>query len=154
MAEEIDQLSVDSSLGQKLTALQALKEQVQTLSEKYEKDQAAVIEALRKAGHERFELDTPFTSIKGTVVAAERVYYDAEGLEGDLDEETWEKVTKRVLDTEKLEALVVAGIIPIETVDMHSEVKVNKPHIRFTVKKKSAVKKPKAKRQRTRATVL
>lgn len=151
---ELNEVSGESVLGRKLVEVADLKTQIAELTEKFEKKQQECIEALRTSGSDRFEVQTAFLTLTGTVVAAERVVYDSEGLENDLSPEDWERVTKRVLDTDKLEAMVVAQVIPIEAVDAHTEVKVNKPYLRIKATKKRSVAKRRAKKQTVRATVI
>lgn len=108
-------------------------------------------------------------TVTGTVVRAERVVIDAEALEKALDKRLWEKVTKRVLDNNLLEAHVTTGAIDEQVVAACTEIKQNKPYVKVggdkpTVtgleqvqtinnegKEKAAVKRVKAKRAATKA---
>lgn len=154
MSTESEVLAPESKLGKRLAALAAMKEQANVLEAQILKDQAELVILLEKAGHDRFSIDTSYSVVKGVVVRAERVIYDAEGLRDDLTDDQWDKCTKTVLDTSLLEACVAAKVIPIETVAAHSEVKPNKAYIKLGIKKKNLVKKPSAVKRNIRATVI
>ena len=70
--------------------------------------------------------------IKGTLVQAERVVTSETELEKLVTVQMWNKITKRVLDKEKLEAMVVVGKISAATIASASEVKQNKAYVRVT----------------------
>lgn len=71
-------------------------------------------------------------TVKGTVVAAERVIIDADRLKGQLGPKLWDKVSIRVLDKGLLEAHVTTKVVDENVVASCSEVKANKPYVRIS----------------------
>lgn len=72
------------------------------------------------------------TSIKGTLVKAERVIIKEDDLKANIGSAKWKKVTREVLDKAKLEAAVAMGIVDADDVAAASEIVQNKPFVKVT----------------------
>lgn len=100
---------------------------------KAQTDEVAVLEARVIAGmHSAKQSSVSVSGIKGTLVEAERVIIHEDQLQSALGATWWKKVTKPVLDKEKLEAFVATGQIDASVVAQASELKPNKPYVRIT----------------------
>lgn len=117
-----------------LVQLAAIKAQIDALTEQKNVIETALCDALVAAGKKSTSITLADTGdqIKGTLVAVQRVVYDEERLKKALGSKVWPKVVKEVLDKEKLEANIVAGVIDAVTVASCTEVKDNKPYVKIS----------------------
>lgn len=72
--------------------------------------------------------------IKTTRVQQERLHFHEAGLKKTLGSKMWNKVTKRVLDQDKLVARIQSGDIDEADVAKNTETTLNRPYVKFTVK--------------------
>ena len=100
--------------------------------------QADVIATLDAEEQKTFRYETddgrPVTM---TRVQAEKMHVKEKGLKKALGAKAWNKVTKRVLDEDKLMAAIQDEVIDITTVAKHTEYIPNRPFVRFTVRGKT-----------------
>lgn len=116
-----------------LLVLANIKAAQDALKVQHEQMQARLIEALDKQGKDKIAAtSSDGRTVKGSVVRAEKVVIDQAALEAALPAKVWEKVTKRVLDNDLLEAHVATKAIKEEVVAACSEVRQNKPYVRVS----------------------
>lgn len=115
------------SLETDFVSLAKAKEQAKALATSIADQEAKLIAKMDAAGLDRISAGD---GLDGTLVRAERVVIDPAELEARLTKPQWAKVTRLVLDNEKLEAMVVVGAIKPDVIAAASEVKVNKPYLR------------------------
>ena len=100
--------------------------------------QAEVISVLDQEEQKSFRYETedgrPVTM---TRVQAEKMHVKEKGLKKALGSKAWAKVTKRVLDEDKLMAAIQDEVIDITTVAKHTEYIPNRPFVRFNVRAKT-----------------
>lgn len=72
--------------------------------------------------------------IKGTRIEAEVANVDYTKLQTLVSPVQWEKITKRVVDTDLLQAAIDTGEISADTIASCTEITTRKPYIKFTVK--------------------
>ena len=100
--------------------------------------QAEVIAVLDQEEQKSFRYETddgrPVTM---TRVQAEKMHIKEKGLKKALGAKAWAKVTKRVLDEDKLMAQIQDEKIDVTTVAKHTEYIPNRPFVRFTVRAKT-----------------
>ena len=113
-----------------LYKLAKAKEDVASLAKTIALLEIEVVTAMELAGLDKIAL--PGDTIKGTLVKAIRVVTDYDALEKLLTPAQWKRVTKSVLDKEKLEAEIVVGRIEASVIASVSEEKENKPYVRIT----------------------
>lgn len=109
----------------KKDALKALEAEVHEL-------QTSVISALDEAEQKTFRYKAPDgAAVTVTRVQVEKLIINEGTLHRALGAKMWPKVTKRVLDEEKLISLIALGEIDDVLVAKHSEKKKNKPFVRI-----------------------
>jgi hypothetical protein len=110
---------------------------IKALEDELAKQKAAVQEslvtALKAVGQKTASATTDNgDSIKGTLVEAQRVTYDEDRLKKALGAPVWKKVTKQVLDKQKLEAEITVGAVDPNVVAGCASVADNKPYVKVT----------------------
>ena len=119
--------------GNDVIRLAEIKQAIDLLAEEKAVVEARIIETMTVAQAKSSVTPAPWGGkVVATVVAAERVVINEESLKKALGAATWGKVTKQVLDKDKLEAHVATGAIPATTVAACSETKENKPYVRLS----------------------
>ena len=118
------------SLDRDFISLAKAKEEAVVLAKRIAELELVVIAAMDAAHLDKFA--SPNDAVKGTLVKAMRVVTDYDALEKLLSPAQWKRVTKPVLDKEKLEAEIVVGRIDASVVASVSEEKPNKPYLRIT----------------------
>lgn len=111
-----------------LISLARLNEQITRLKAEKDAIQAMVVEAMKEAGQKTMSA----SGVHGTLVESTVVEIDADRLKGELSAPMWKRVTKTVLDKEKLEAHVATGDIDPNVVASCSEEKPRAPYIRLS----------------------
>lgn len=112
-----------------LMRLARIKVEQKALAEELEKVQADLLTNMTAEGVDKIEFEYDDTEYKGTAIYGQNVVYDVPSLESSVTQEQWDMVTKKVLDTEKLEAAVTIGAISADIVATCSEVKDKKPYV-------------------------
>jgi hypothetical protein len=118
-----------------LASLRLAKDKLATAEEDVQELQKALVEDMKKTGDFKVRTAVGGESITGTLVEASRIVVDEPGLKKALGAARWGKVTKAVLDKDKLEHEIAAGGIDPNVVAAHSEEVPNKPYIRITARK-------------------
>jgi hypothetical protein len=117
-----------------LVRLAAVKHALDELGKQKNDIEARLVGTMKAGGLAAVDTTVEGESCSGTLVEAERVVYDQDALEAALDTSQWIGVTKTVIDTERLEAAVVTGLVDEQVVAKCSEVKTNKPYVKVTNK--------------------
>lgn len=120
------------SLQTDLLVLANLREQISALTEQKALVEETIMATMTKAGQKTATLTVAGATMKATVVAGQRVVIDEGKIKSALDPKTWKKVTRVVLDKDKLEAAVALGEVDTNTVAACSEVKDVKPYVKVT----------------------
>lgn len=111
-----------------LIALARMKKELSEMA-----DEVAELEANLVAGMKAKKVHTVTADdLKGTLVEATRIVIDDDILEKEVGPAMWKKITKPVLDKEKLEAYIATGQIDTDLVARCSIEKANKPYVRVT----------------------
>ena len=118
------------SLESDFLKLARAKESAAELAKTIAELELAVIAEMTKVGVTNVSVSDD--AIKGTLVRVTRVVINDEQLETALGATVWNKVIKKVLDKEKLEAMIVVGKIDASVVAAASEEKINKPFVKIT----------------------
>ena len=118
------------SLESDFLKLAKAKESAAELAKTIAELELAVIAEMTKVGVTNVSVSDD--AIKGTLVRVTRVVINDEQLETALGATVWNKVIKKVLDKEKLEAMIVVGKIDASVVAAASEEKINKPFVKIT----------------------
>ena len=118
------------SLESDFLKLAKAKESAAELAKTIAELELAVIAEMTKVGVTNVSVSDD--AIKGTLVRVTRVVINDEQLETALGATMWNKVIKKVLDKDKLEAMIVVGKIDATVVAAASEEKVNKPFVKIT----------------------
>ena len=118
------------SLESDFLKLAKAKESAAELAKTIAELELAVIAEMTKVGVTNISVSDD--AIKGTLVRVTRVVINDEQLETALGATMWNKVIKKVLDKDKLEAMIVVGKIDASVVAAASEEKVNKPFVKIT----------------------
>jgi hypothetical protein len=69
---------------------------------------------------------------KATVVRPTRLHIDEERLHSHLDEDVWDRITRRVVDKDKLESAVSLDLVDAELVADCTDERPTKPYIKVT----------------------
>ena len=117
------------SLESDFLKLAKAKESAAELAKTIAELELAVIAEMTKVGVTNVSVSDD--AIKGTLVRVTRVVINDEQLETALGATVWNKVIKKVLDKEKLEAMIVVGKIDASVVAAASEEKINKPFVKI-----------------------
>lgn len=118
------------SLESDFLKLAKAKESAAELAKTIAELELAVIAEMTKVGVTNISVSDD--AVKGTLVRVTRVVINDEQLETALGATVWNKVIKKVLDKEKLEAMIVVGKIDASVVAAASEEKINKPFVKIT----------------------
>lgn len=133
----------ETKLQEALRDLAIIKEKIEDLGEEKAAVEETIVAALKATGQKTVTANNG--DLKGTLVEGSVITIDEEGLRKRLSAAQWKKVTKQVLDKERLEAEVVVGNIDAHEVAAVSTEKDRKPYIRvtgtFRTKKATAAKK-------------
>lgn len=131
-----DELLQGGRLDEALIELHTIRAQIKTLEGAKSQLEADVLDLMAEADIDGPRVvedgDSVFTA---TPVRPTRIVFDEPELEASLTKSQWEKVTKRVLDKDKLEAALQLGEIDFSVVDACSEEVANKPYVKFTDKR-------------------
>jgi hypothetical protein len=117
-----------------LVALRQAKVEAEAASNRVEELQAALIEEMKATGDPTVHTQLGGEAITGTLVEATRIKVDEAKLAKTLGADLWNKVTKKVLDKEKLEQQIAAGKVNPTDVAAVSEELPNKPYVKVTAK--------------------
>ena len=124
------------SLESEFLKLAHAKESAAELATTIAELELAVIAEMTKVGVTNVSVSDAIkgtvVAIKGTLVRVTRVVINDEQLETALGATMWNKVIKKVLDKDKLEAMIVVGKIDAAVVAAASEEKINKPFVKIT----------------------
>lgn len=121
-------VNVQSNLMQ----MAAIKSGQELLAAEYKRLEGEVADALRARGASTATVKEDGKQVKGTLVEGMRTIIHEEPLLKSLNAAQRKEVTKQVLDTEKLEAAVALGHIPMTTVAKASETKPVKPYVKIS----------------------
>lgn len=120
-----------SDVGSDIVRLAEIKQALTLLSEEKDLIEQQIIAGM--GGAKTTKVSTPWDgTITATVVRGERVIISEESLKKKIGATLWGKVTKQVLDKEKLEAHVATGAISATDVAACSETKENKPYVKVS----------------------
>lgn len=118
-----------------LIELAAVKAQQDMLATRKGEIEQNLVNALKSRGQSTVSTTLGSgATVKGTLVEGTRVTIDADRLKGALGAPLWKKVTKQVLDNEKLEAAVALGEVDPNVVAACSTEKDVKPYVRLSGK--------------------
>ena len=131
--EEIEEIAVSDEIIAMLTELDEIMEKAKELEARRIKLRDALTNELILTGNEKVELPD---GRKANVVQSERTQINETVLKKKLGPTVWKKVTKVVLDKDKLERLVDDGEVDITDVAEATVLIPNQPFIKFTGKKK------------------
>ena len=98
----------------------------------YAKAEEALVQIMQEHGVK----SVTGTEAKGTLIEGTRIVIDEAALKKRLGAGMWDKITKQVIDKEKLEARIAVGDIPATAVAVCSEEFPNKPYVRVTKARK------------------
>lgn len=115
-----------------LMALATIKSEIDALNQKKAEIEERMIAAMSKQGTKT--VTAQGGAVKGTLVAGTRITIDEDALKKALSAAQWKKVTKQVLDKERLEAHIVTGDVDPNVVAAASTEKDTKPYIRVSGK--------------------
>lgn len=118
------------TMQEDLLELARLKENITSLQEDYRELEAQLVSQLESAGNKSVSANNG--DLTGTVVRGTTLSYDEDGIKRSLGATLWKKVTKQVMDKEKLEAAIVVGDIDPNIIAQHTTEKDKKPYIRVT----------------------
>lgn len=118
------------SLQEDLKALAAAKERVKDWQDAVKEFEQLVIDGLKAAGQKSVSANNG--DLVGTLVEGSVIEIDPEGLKKALGPAMWKKVTKQVLDKEKLEAHIAIGDVDANVVAGVSKEKDRKPYVKVT----------------------
>lgn len=130
------------TMQEDLMELAQLKERQKDLAEQVFEAEKRLIDALESKGQKSVSANNG--DLTGTLVKGSTITINEESLKKALGAGLWKKVTKQVLDKERLEAHIVTGDIDPNVVAQHSTEKDRKPFIKVTGQfrpKKGAAKK-------------
>lgn len=119
-----------TSMQDYLLELARIKEAISNLNEEKLETECLLIEALEKKGQKSVTANNG--DITGTLVKGSTISIDEEKLKKSLGAALWKKVTKQVLDKERLEAHIVTGDVDANVVAAASTEKDRKPFIKVT----------------------
>jgi hypothetical protein len=147
---EYHSLDPDSRLAKLLIEAHETKMETERLGERYAQlvEQASTIAATLP---QHLEIVHDTALLRTTYITAETLQIDTDGLKNDLNEDQWDRCSKRVLDKELLEACVAAKVIGKEVVDAHSTLVPKRPYFLFKSSKRSMTKKQPVKRASAKA---
>ena len=120
------------SMQEDLLELARIKAQSEALAVQKAEVEARLAQDLRSKGQKTLTATVAGAEVKGTLVAPQRVTIDEQKIHDALDAKTWKKVTKQVLDTDKLEAAVALGDVDANVVAAASDIKDTKPYVKVT----------------------
>lgn len=123
-----------------LNDLAVIKEKIADLNEEKAGIEEVIVKGLQKSGNRT--VSTNNGDLRGTLVEGTTITIDADGLKKVLTAAQWKKVTKQVLDKERLEAEITVGNIDANTVAAVSTEKDSKPYIRVSGTFRSKKNKP------------
>lgn len=116
-----------------LLELAMLKTEQKALAIKVSEAEARLIGSLRQDGQKTASVVIPSgDAIKCTLVEPQTTVIDEERLKKSVQGTTWKKITKTVLDKEKLEAAVAIGMIDLNVVAAVSTIKDIKASVRLS----------------------
>lgn len=115
------------------------KEEQQRLEDEIANLQTDLIPYLERVKEDVVVMRTKDTEIKPTVVRGSRVIINEARLKRSVGSSVWNKITKRVLDKDRLEQKVASGEVEAAVVGECSDVLDNKPYIRLTERKREPV---------------
>lgn len=135
------------ALQDDLIALAKVKERIDALGSEKAEIEARLVDAMTQKGQKTISAQDG--NVKGTLVAGSRITIDEDALKKALTAAQWKKVTKQVLDKERLEAHIVTGDVDPNVVAAASVEKDIKPYIKVSgkvgpVSKKVRPAKPRA----------
>ena len=133
------------TMQEDLMELARLKEMQRDLADQVLEVEMRLVEALEKKGQKTVSANNG--DLNGTLVKGTTVSINEEALKKALGAPLWKKVTKQVLDKERLEAHIVTGEVDPNVVASVSTEKDRKPFIKVTGTfrtKKAAAKKASA----------
>lgn len=113
-----------------LLELARIKDQINELTEQKAAVEADLIVALEKKGQKTISANNG--DLTGTLVKGSVITIDEDALKKALGATLWKKVTKQVLDKERLEAHIVTGDVDPNVVASVSAEKDRKPYIRVS----------------------
>lgn len=118
------------TLEDDLMTLARLKQTAKETQEEFEEVQKRVISTLERTGKKSITAND--RNLRGTLVKGSTMVLDDEALKKTLGAKIWNKITKRVLDKEKLEAHIVTGEVDKHLVAQCTTEKDSKPYIRLS----------------------
>lgn len=121
---------MSNPLQDSLIELARIKEQIEDLSEEKREVEEVIVASLKATGQKSVSANGG--DLKGTLVEGSVITIDDEGLKKRLTAAQWKKVTKQVLDKERLEAEITVGNIDANEVAAVSTEKDRKPYIRVS----------------------
>jgi len=114
-------------LVETLAAWKAAKRDAETEIKRLESE---LIEALESQGKSKVVTHRA----TATVVRATRLHIDEERLRQQVDDDTWGRITRQVVDRDKLESAVALDLVNPEVVADCTEERPNKPYVKVTDK--------------------
>lgn len=111
-----------------LVELARLKDQQKSLGEQVYEAEARLIDAMERKGQKTVSAG----DLRGTLVKGTTITIDEAALKKSLGARLWGKVTKQVLDKEKLEAHIVTGEVDPNVVASVSAEKDRKPFVKVS----------------------
>lgn len=114
------------TLANEIEILRSMKEVAQVASSAFEDQQAYVIAMMGDQKTAKAQ------TVKATVVRRPVTTYNEAGIKKALGAVLFRKVSKQVLDKKALEQAVNDGIVDINVIAAHAEVKDSKPYISFS----------------------
>ena len=128
-----EEIEVSDETIAMLTELDEVGEKIKELEARKTKLRDAITNELILTGNEQVELPD---GRKASVVKPERTQINETVLKKKLGPATWKKVSKVVLDKDRLEAAVDRGEVDLTDVAEAAIVIPNQPYVKFTGKKK------------------
>lgn len=121
---------VMATMQDELRSLARIKERIDSLSKDKAEVEARLIDAMVQKGQK----SVTSGDLKGTLVEGTRITIDEDALKKALSAAQWKKVTKQVLDKERLEAHIVTGDVDANVVAAASTEKDVKPYVKVSGK--------------------
>jgi hypothetical protein len=123
--EAVNEESLEDAIG----ALHYVKQAKEEIEREFQEAQQRVITIMQSQDMKQKRVGV----ISATVVQRSRPKYNEESLAKQLGAEVWNKVTKKILDTKKLEQAINDKVVDVNVVAGCTEFVNDKPYVRLTV---------------------
>lgn len=118
-----------------VSRLRDLRADKRELEDSISEIQAAGIKSLKTLGQKSIGFDYDDSKVTGTLVQPTSLIIDETKLKKRVGAKVWRKITKPILDREKLETAIAEGLVTPQTVAACSSEEPKSPYIRITEKR-------------------